>query len=164
MYSVHKYMDLNPVQNNYFISQVGAAAASFGVSDADITTVANALNSTFNYKCSPAANITSTTKELQAICIDPSCPLAKGAMNCDGYDAVLAPQVANASLAMGQGVSSAVTLAPSGATSGSAGPAATAASNTASTPGSTESPSFAKATAAPALAAVLAAGAFAFAL
>jgi hypothetical protein len=41
------------------ISQVGLAAASFGVASSDITIVASALVSLFTYRCSPPVTIVS---------------------------------------------------------------------------------------------------------
>jgi len=109
MSKVHRFMDLNaqevsdatsifglcltltdrlfiPVplllnQINYFISQVGAAAASFGVSSADITIVANSLNSTFNYKCLPPTSVAGSAEVSQSICLAESCPEASPS-NC----------------------------------------------------------------------------------
>lgn len=49
--AVHKYMDLNATQVNYFIEQVGLSAKSFGASDADVTT-GKLLSVLFSvYKC-----------------------------------------------------------------------------------------------------------------
>ena len=70
-------MDLKPAEIDYFIEQVGAAAASFGVATADITAVATALNTTFNYRCSPpVAVIPYQGAQNQSICVDQSCPQA----------------------------------------------------------------------------------------
>lgn len=96
MAKVHKYMDLNAAQNNYFIQQVGLAATSFGASMDDVTTVANLLNKTFNYRCSPpAAVLPSAPKELQAICQDKSCPQSP-MPTCDAYPAAVMPKMASA--------------------------------------------------------------------
>jgi hypothetical protein len=74
MYETHKFMALDPKEVGYFISQVGMAAASFGVADADVKIVGEALNKAFGYKCSPAAAIpASASPKPQAICIDVSC-------------------------------------------------------------------------------------------
>lgn len=74
MYDVHKYMSLDPNEIGYFISQVGAAAASFGVASSDITIVAGALMKYFGYRCTPPETIVSGP-QLDSICVDPACPL-----------------------------------------------------------------------------------------
>ncbi|PWN35970.1 uncharacterized protein FA14DRAFT_184804 [Meira miltonrushii] len=53
MSQVHRFMNLDETEMNYFIEQVGMSATSFGVSDADAMTVGNSLNKTFNYRCAP---------------------------------------------------------------------------------------------------------------
>lgn len=95
MYQVHKFMDLGKPEMDYFISQVGLAAASFGVAKDDITAVANALNMLFNMACSPPTTvIKSQGEQLQAICIDQTtCPKAQNAQ-CDKYAAASKPQSA----------------------------------------------------------------------
>jgi hypothetical protein len=96
MGDVHKFMDLNPMQLGYFITQVGLSAASFGVTMDDVTTVGMALNSLFGYRCSaPAMVIPNTPPETQAICQDKSCPLAPNA-NCSAYGNAVAPTSVNA--------------------------------------------------------------------
>lgn len=71
MYETHKYMGLGAFEFGYFIEQVGLAAASFGVADADVTAVGMALNSLFGYKCAPAATVVPAQGDaLQAICIE----------------------------------------------------------------------------------------------
>ena len=105
-YSVHKYMALDENEVGYFITQVGLAAASFGVATDDITIVAKALTSTFDYKCSPPVTvIPAQGPQLQAICIADTCPLSPNA-TCASYAPVMQPLVANATLAMGEGVNS----------------------------------------------------------
>ncbi|KAI9715004.1 MAG: hypothetical protein M1828_001111 [Chrysothrix sp. TS-e1954] len=119
MAQVHKYMDLTAAQNNYFIQQVGLAATSFGASMSDVTMVANLLNKTFNYRCSPpAAVLPSAPKQLQAICQAPSCPLSPGA-TCDAYPAAVMPKMAGAS-SNSSSTNSSGTAMPSGS-SGSSG-------------------------------------------
>lgn len=87
MYETHKFMNSNHNEMNYFIQQVGLSAASFGVSTADITTVANYLNSTFNYRCTPAAPlIPSAAPDLQAMCINSDCPVATSGAVCGSYN------------------------------------------------------------------------------
>lgn len=71
MYSVHKFMDLDANEVGYFIMNVGLSAASFGVSNADVTAVGNALTAAFGYRCEPPVSIPSyEPAELQSICID----------------------------------------------------------------------------------------------
>jgi hypothetical protein len=71
MYDVHKYMGLGPAELGYFIEQVGLAAASFGVADADVTAVGMALNGLFGYKCAAATAVAPSQGDaLQAICIE----------------------------------------------------------------------------------------------
>jgi len=77
LYDVHKFMSLDPNEVGYFISQVGLAAASFGVASSDITIVANSLVSYFDYRCTPPMTIVpGAGPQLQEICGDPTCPLA----------------------------------------------------------------------------------------
>lgn len=66
---------------NYFISAVGASAASFGVSSDDITTVANSLNATFGFQCAVPASVAGSAVVSQSICLAPSCPTASPS-NC----------------------------------------------------------------------------------
>jgi len=85
MYELHKYMNLTFTQLNYFITQVGLSAASFGVANSDIMTVANVLNTTFNRRCSPPQAVVTPDPELQSLCTAPSCPLSDNA-NCSLYE------------------------------------------------------------------------------
>lgn len=82
--TVHEFMNLTFNQVSFFIQQVGLSAASFGVSDADVTTVVQTLNNTFNMQCLPAAAVVTSDAELQSICINPTCPLAPN-NNCTAY-------------------------------------------------------------------------------
>ena len=117
MADVHKFMDLNPNELNYFITQVGLSAASFGVTTDDVTAVGMALNSLFGFKCSAATTvIPNTPPETQAICQDDSCPLAANA-NCSAYGKAVAPMSATVSSA---GPTSTSNAGPS--TSGSSKP------------------------------------------
>ncbi|MCJ1293851.1 hypothetical protein MMC34_005407 [Xylographa carneopallida] len=105
-YSVHKYMDLSAAEVGYFITQVGLAAASFGVATADVTAVGMALASLFDYSCAPPTTvIPAQGPQLQAICIDSTCPVSPNA-TCAAYPMAMQPLVANVSLAMGEGVNS----------------------------------------------------------
>ena len=77
MYSVHRYMALNPFEVSYFIEQVGASAASWGVSPDDVKLVGSTLQSLFGLKCGAATSVLpGSPAELQSICIDVSCLLA----------------------------------------------------------------------------------------
>jgi hypothetical protein len=76
MWTKHRFMGLTNAQNMYFITQVGAAAQSYGVSNADITIVATALITIFNRKNSPATAVNAyagLTIALQSCCQGPSC-------------------------------------------------------------------------------------------
>jgi hypothetical protein len=88
MYSVHKFMGITLDMNNYFISQVGAAASALGVTDEDVTAIANALNVTFNTRCPPALTESDAVPAFlvgtnPSICTDASCPLAVNATCTD---------------------------------------------------------------------------------
>jgi hypothetical protein len=84
MYETHKFMVLDPYQMGYFITQVGLAAASFGVAESDITAVATALTKLFDYRCSPKTTvIPAQGPNFQSICTDPSCPLDANATCVD---------------------------------------------------------------------------------
>ena len=90
-------MDLDNAEVTYFIQQVGLAALSFGVTQADVAAAGGALNKLFGYRCSPATAITSSP-QLQSICINPDCPLDPNAMcnaypyNGKGKEPMVAPQ------------------------------------------------------------------------
>lgn len=84
-------MDLDAAEVGYFIEQVGLAAASFGVTNADVATVGSALMSLFGYRCSPAVAVVSTDPMLQSICIGQTCPLAQNAM-CNMYAPAYEPE------------------------------------------------------------------------
>lgn len=96
-------MNLDTAQVGYFIQQVGLAAASFGVSDADIKLVATALGETFALSCAPpSVVINSQGSQLQSICQADECIKSQNA-TCDAYGHSEEPSVANATLAMGEG-------------------------------------------------------------
>ena len=76
-------MDLDPNELGYFIQQVGLAALSFGVTQADANTVGMVLMQYFGYRCSPPLAITSGPM-LQSMCINKKCPLDPNAM-CNLY-------------------------------------------------------------------------------
>ncbi|MCJ1400632.1 hypothetical protein MMC11_003840 [Xylographa trunciseda] len=115
-YSVHKYMDLSAAEVGYFITQVGLSAASFGVATADVTAVGMALASLFDYSCAPPTTvIPAQGPQLQAICIDSTCPVSPNA-TCAAYAPAMEPFVANVSLAMGEGVNATSSMMSGSAT------------------------------------------------
>ena len=137
MYSVHKFMNLSKPEMDYFITQVGLSAASFGVATADVMAVGMALNDTFNQRCSaPAAVIPAQGPQLQAICINPDCPIATSAV-CAQYE--MAATMTGSSMSMSSGMASATGSMMSGAsgmaggaTGGAAGGSGTAAAGASS--------------------------------
>lgn len=133
MYEVHKFMDLDAYEVGYFITQVGYAAASFGVAPSDIEYVAGALNKLFNYKCSPPTSVLPNEKpELQAICIASSCPEAP-TPSCSLYAAAVMPASGNSS--------NMYTSKPTASSTGSAMGGAAGGSSASSTSGSSGSQS-----------------------
>ncbi|GAW20582.1 hypothetical protein ANO14919_100900 [Xylariales sp. No.14919] len=97
MYEVHKFMALDPTELGYFITQVGLAASSFGVADSDVQAVGTALTSLFDERCAPPTTvIPSQGAQLQAICIDDTCPLAAEA-TCASYEPVVEPSPVSSS-------------------------------------------------------------------
>ncbi|KAI1344133.1 hypothetical protein F5Y15DRAFT_103944 [Xylariaceae sp. FL0016] len=100
MYEVHKFMDLDAAEFGYFVQQVGLAAASFGVADADVTAVGMALNSLFGYKCAPPTTaIKAQGPQLQSICIAEDCPVAENSV-CDKYEPAMEPKSATSTYSM----------------------------------------------------------------
>lgn len=96
-------MNLDAHEIGYFITQVGLAAASFGVAKDDIIAVGESLGKTFGYRCEPpAVVIPSQGPQLQSICIAQECPLSPKD-TCSAYDKSVEPVVANDTLAMGLG-------------------------------------------------------------
>ena len=97
-------MDLDSHQIGYFITQVGLAASSFGVSSTDITAIATALGEAFAVKCAPPTVIDpSQDPQLQSICLADDCPKTPTG-ECRLYGTSAGePAVANATLAMGEG-------------------------------------------------------------
>lgn len=107
-YNVHKYMDLSETEHTYFIQQVGLAATSFGVTMADVNGVAMTLNSTFGYRCAPAAMVIPGSQSYQqVICQGTGCPLASSTQSgCSGMAAVAGYTPTMAALASGTGSAS----------------------------------------------------------
>ncbi|GJD01451.1 hypothetical protein CH63R_06919 [Colletotrichum higginsianum IMI 349063] len=92
MYEVHKFMDLDENELGYFIQQVALAGASFGVAQNDLEAVGMALNQLFGLRCSPATTaIPEQGPQLQAICIEDSCPISPNA-TCANYQPAIAPK------------------------------------------------------------------------
>lgn len=85
MYTVHKFMALSHEEITYFITQVGLAATSFGVTAEDAMSVGSTLDGAFNYACIPASAIVTTDPVLNTMCDGTDCPLAPNA-NCTAYD------------------------------------------------------------------------------
>lgn len=127
-------MVLDPYQLGYFITQVGLSAASFGVADSDISTVATALESLFAYRCAPKVTaIQAQGPQYQSVCTDETCPLAENS-TCADQPNIAQPLVANSTLAMGEGrnaSSSSSAVAPS-STAMSSGSSTGSASGTSS--------------------------------
>ena len=91
-------MDLSYAEVGYFITQVANSAASFGVAKDDLTVVGNALTSLFGVRCSaPTTIVSARGPQLQAICIDSTCPLAPNA-TCSAYANATEPSIAVSSL------------------------------------------------------------------
>lgn len=86
-----RFMDLSYAEVSYFISQVAASAASFGVAASDLTVVGEALMGAFGYRCEPPMTIVPAQgPQLQSICIDNTCPLSPNA-TCASYNATVEP-------------------------------------------------------------------------
>ena len=68
MFEVHKFMQLNQYEMGYFIEQVALSAASFGVTDNDVITVAGALMQYFGYQCQPPFAFKDGMIARQSIC------------------------------------------------------------------------------------------------
>jgi len=102
MYTVHKFMALDSSEVGYFIEQVGLAAASFGVTNDDVTAVGNLLTGIFDVSCGPPTTvIPADGPQLQSICTDPDCTQSANA-TCSMYD-TFPGQPANASSSSASG-------------------------------------------------------------
>ena len=84
MYETHKFMKLTHYEVDYFIGQVGLAAKSFGVSNEDISSVANSLDTVFNQRCSKPTVISNNIYGLQSMCNGEDCPLSADNV-CNAY-------------------------------------------------------------------------------
>lgn len=81
MLRLHKFMGISQAQNDYFITQIGLSASALGVTDDDVTAIANFLDSTFNTRCPPLLTETDGVPSFlvdtnPSICQALSCPLA----------------------------------------------------------------------------------------
>jgi hypothetical protein len=81
MMRVHKFMGITAEQNDYFITQVGLSAASFGVTVADVMVIYNYLDATYNIRCAPPLTKSRGTPAFligtnPSICTADSCPMA----------------------------------------------------------------------------------------
>ncbi|KAK1546635.1 hypothetical protein CPAR01_00602 [Colletotrichum paranaense] len=109
MYEVHKFMDLDQNELGYFITQVAMAAASFGVAQDDLKAVGMALNQLFGMRCSPPTTaIPEQGPQLQAICIQDSCPISTNS-TCASYQPAMAPKNATATGGMNATMTSTMT-------------------------------------------------------
>jgi len=85
MASAHAFMDLDPSEFGFFVTQVGLAATSFGVTTDDVSAVAMALQKLFGYRCSPKVTvIPEMGPTLNSICQNEKCPLDPNAQ-CSAY-------------------------------------------------------------------------------
>jgi hypothetical protein len=80
MMTVHRFMDIDEAEMNYFISQVGAAASALGVSNTDVSTIATLLDSLFNTRCPDALTAADGVPSFligtnASICQANTCPL-----------------------------------------------------------------------------------------
>jgi hypothetical protein len=81
MSRVHKFMNLDEMQLDYFNTQVALAAQALGVEDADVSTIGSVLDSLFNVGCTPPLTADSGVPSFMVgtqsgICAAPSCPVA----------------------------------------------------------------------------------------
>ena len=121
-------MDLDTAQNSWFIENVGLAAASFGVSQDDINTVATTLNGTFGYRCAPAVTvIPSAGPVYESICQNVTCPIAPNS-TCGSGPAVQYPAAVGAMSGAGSSSSSMASMMASSSAAAATGSAASSAS------------------------------------
>jgi hypothetical protein len=81
MLEVHRFMDIDKTENDYFITQVGLSASALGVSAADVTILASVLDTTFNTRCPKALTAEDGVPAFligtnPSICQADTCPLA----------------------------------------------------------------------------------------
>jgi hypothetical protein len=90
MYNAHKYMAINNMKMQFYISQFGLAAASFGVTPADVSSFQTIMQGKFGDRCAPPISIPNkAAPALQSICLAGDCPDSPGA-TCGAYDQLLA--------------------------------------------------------------------------
>jgi hypothetical protein len=88
MNRVHKFMNITKAQNDFFISQVGAAATALGVIPDDVKTIANLLDKVFNTRCPPLLTAADPVPSFlvgtnPSVCTDiATCPLAMPNNTC----------------------------------------------------------------------------------
>lgn len=122
MTDVHKFMAINSAMNTWFVMQVGLAAQSFGATQEDISAVGMLLLNTFNRRCAaPATVIPAQGAQLQAICLDSSCPLAANA-TCSAYPSNVFTAAAQISTSPATSSSSPGATTTTAGTSGTARP------------------------------------------
>jgi hypothetical protein len=76
MLETHKFMNLDINQLGFFTQQLGLAAKSFGVADADIAIVANLMNAVFNVQCANPSSPFPPLQGVQSFCLASGCPLS----------------------------------------------------------------------------------------
>lgn len=80
VFEVHRFMDIDKAENDFFIKQVGLAAGALGVSSADVTIITNLLDTTFNRRCSKPLTIEDGVPAFligtkPSVCVAETCPL-----------------------------------------------------------------------------------------
>ena len=80
VFEVHRFMDIDKAENDFFIKQVGLAAVALGVSSADVTIITNLLDTTFNRRCSKPLTIEDGVPAFligtkPSVCVAETCPL-----------------------------------------------------------------------------------------
>ncbi|KIW13669.1 hypothetical protein PV08_08860 [Exophiala spinifera] len=140
MYEVHKFMDPDIFESEYFNEQIVLAAQSVGFEDPDVTFTREGLAKTFTARCIPPAVVipASAGPQLQSICVAADCPLDPQA-NCSAYPNdgnVSPPAIANATLvgpaAKVNGTAAPATESPS-STSASSAPSSSVSAESSST-------------------------------
>lgn len=81
MLEVHRFMDIDKTENDFFITQVGKSAAALGVSSADVSTIGGLLDKVFNTRCPKLLTAddgvpTFLVGTNPSICQAATCPLA----------------------------------------------------------------------------------------
>jgi hypothetical protein len=81
MMRVHKFMNLDEMQLDFFNTQVALAAQALGVEEDDVATIGLVLDSLFNVRCTPPLTAESGVPAFMigtqsGICLASSCPVA----------------------------------------------------------------------------------------